>query len=300
MEMQQIRYFLALARTLNFTRAAEECNVSQSALTRAIQALEGELGGELVRREHSRSHLTELGKRMLPLVERCYESAMTAKALAKSIAREDLAPLAVGVSDSVNVELIMGPLAEMFRSFSGLQLKLHHGGGAAIMELLKQGGAEIAVAGPIDDNWERLDRWALFEEPFELAIRSDNPLAMDNEITLEKLQTLPVFCQGGCEMHDAATSIVASKGFATANMHEVVTYHDLIALVSNGVGAAIVPRSAPQSDTVKRTAIADLGLSRTVSVYAVAGRRRGAAAAAFLNLLRSADFAIEQSQQPRQ
>ncbi len=76
MEMQQIRYFLALARTLNFTRAAEECNVSQSALTRAIQALEGELGGELLRREHNRSHLTELGKRMLSagralLRERC-------------------------------------------------------------------------------------------------------------------------------------------------------------------------------------------------------------------------------------
>ena len=49
MEMQQIKYYLALAQTLNFTRAAEECNVSQPALTRAIQALEGELGGELIR-----------------------------------------------------------------------------------------------------------------------------------------------------------------------------------------------------------------------------------------------------------
>ena len=51
MEMQQIRYFLTLARTLSFTRAAEECNVSQSAMTRAIQTLEAELGGELIRRE---------------------------------------------------------------------------------------------------------------------------------------------------------------------------------------------------------------------------------------------------------
>ncbi|MCL2385115.1 MAG: LysR family transcriptional regulator, partial [Alphaproteobacteria bacterium] len=50
MEMQQVRYFLAVAQTLNFTRAAEQCNVSQPALTRAIKALEEELGGELVRR----------------------------------------------------------------------------------------------------------------------------------------------------------------------------------------------------------------------------------------------------------
>lgn len=291
MEMQQIRYFLALTRTLNFTRAAEECNVSQSALTRAIQALEGELGGELVRREHNCSHLTELGKRMLPLMERCFESAVTAKALAKSIAKEDVAPLSVGVSDSVNVELIMAPIAEMFRAFPGLQLKLQHGSGAAILDLLKQGSAEIAIAGPIDDSWDRLDHWPLFEEPFELAVRDDHPLARDNEITLEKLQQVPIFCQGGCEMHETAAGIIVSKGASTSNIHEVVTYHDLMALVANGVGAAMVPRSAPRAENIRRAPIADLPLVRTVSVYAVAGRRRQTAGAAFLNLLRSKEFA---------
>ena len=45
MEMHQVRYFLAVARTLNFTRAAEECHVAQPSLTRAIRQLEGELGG---------------------------------------------------------------------------------------------------------------------------------------------------------------------------------------------------------------------------------------------------------------
>ena len=51
MEMHQVRYFLAVADTLNFTRAAELCHVSQPALTRAIQQLEEELGGLLLRRE---------------------------------------------------------------------------------------------------------------------------------------------------------------------------------------------------------------------------------------------------------
>ena len=75
MEMHQVRYFLAVARTLNFTRAAEECNVAQPSLTRAIKLLEEELGGDLFRRERSLSHLTELGTRMLPLLQQCYESA---------------------------------------------------------------------------------------------------------------------------------------------------------------------------------------------------------------------------------
>jgi len=62
MEMHQVRYFLAVAETLNFTRAAERCNVSQPALTRAIQNLEGEFGGLLFRRERNLTHLTELGR----------------------------------------------------------------------------------------------------------------------------------------------------------------------------------------------------------------------------------------------
>ena len=48
MEMHQIRYFLAVARALHFTRAAEECHVTQPALTRAIHLLEEELGGQLL------------------------------------------------------------------------------------------------------------------------------------------------------------------------------------------------------------------------------------------------------------
>src|SRR5216684_3861769 len=68
LEMHHIRYFLALSETLNLTKAAERCNVSQPALSRAIKALETELGGELLRRERTLSHLTELGQRMPPML----------------------------------------------------------------------------------------------------------------------------------------------------------------------------------------------------------------------------------------
>ena len=85
MEMHQVRYFLAVARTLNFTRAAEECHVAQPSLTRAIRQLEGELGGDLFRRERPQSQLTDLGQRMLPLLKQCYDSAVSARSLASAI-----------------------------------------------------------------------------------------------------------------------------------------------------------------------------------------------------------------------
>src|SRR5580658_2859247 len=91
--MHQIRYFLALSETLNLTKAAERCNVAQPALTRAIKALEGELGGELLRRERALSHLTELGQSILPMLRQCYETAVTAKTVAASMRKGERKPL---------------------------------------------------------------------------------------------------------------------------------------------------------------------------------------------------------------
>jgi DNA-binding transcriptional LysR family regulator len=85
MEMHQVRYFLAAVSELNFTKAAEKCNVAQPSLTRAIKQLEAELGGDLFRRERPQAQLTDLGQRMLPLLKQCYDSAVGARSLASAI-----------------------------------------------------------------------------------------------------------------------------------------------------------------------------------------------------------------------
>src|SRR5712691_8301954 len=83
MEMHQVRYFLAVADTLNFTRAAEQCHVSQPALTRAIQQLEEELGGLLLRRERKLTHLTDFGQLIEPHLRQLAADAEAAKTTAK-------------------------------------------------------------------------------------------------------------------------------------------------------------------------------------------------------------------------
>jgi DNA-binding transcriptional LysR family regulator len=79
MEMHEVRYFLAVCDTLNFTRAAERCNVSQPSLTRAIQKLEAEFGGLLFRRERAATHLTDLGSLVRPQLERIAKDAESVK-----------------------------------------------------------------------------------------------------------------------------------------------------------------------------------------------------------------------------
>src|SRR4029077_3957866 len=77
MELHQVRYFLAVASTCSFTREAEQYNVTQPALTKGVQKLEQELGGQLIYRERQLTQLTDLGKEVLPMLERPLPSAAT-------------------------------------------------------------------------------------------------------------------------------------------------------------------------------------------------------------------------------
>src|SRR6266478_8055313 len=112
MEMHQVRYVLAAVGELNFTKAADKCNVSQPSLTRAIKQLEGELGGDLFRRERPQAQLTELGHRMLPLLKQCYESALGARSLASAIKSGELGTLRLALSRTINLGLLTSHLTE--------------------------------------------------------------------------------------------------------------------------------------------------------------------------------------------
>ena|SRR5215472_4944697 len=108
MEMHQVRYFLAVADTLNFTRAAEQCHVSQPALTRAIQQLEEELGGLLRRRERRLTHLTDFGRLIEPHLRQLFADAEAAKTTAKRFLNMQAAELRLGVMCTIGPARFMG------------------------------------------------------------------------------------------------------------------------------------------------------------------------------------------------
>jgi LysR family transcriptional regulator, hydrogen peroxide-inducible genes activator len=88
-QMQQIRYFLALCQELNFTAAARRCGVSQPSLTTAIGSLEGELGGALFQRKPSIG-LTGLGRAVRPYLDEIARNADQARAVARTLTRQPI------------------------------------------------------------------------------------------------------------------------------------------------------------------------------------------------------------------
>ena len=233
MEMHQVRYFLAVARILNFTRAAEECHVAQPSLTRAIKQLEEELGGDLFRRERNFTHLTEFGQRMQPFLQQCFDSATAAKSLASSLKSGAVAPLPIAVSSAINIAILMPHLVELTRLFKGLELRFLRGDPAMVAEQLKMGEAELAIAGPLGQTWDRLDSWPIFSEPYRLAVGKDHRLATAKPVTPADLTSERFLCRTYCENQEEAHELSQGElrhscGQSQGGQRDAIWWHCLL------------------------------------------------------------------------
>ncbi|MBR0952042.1 LysR family transcriptional regulator [Bradyrhizobium canariense] len=290
MEMHQVRYFLAVAQLLNFTRAAEECNVTQPSLTRAIKQLEAELGGDLFRRERPAAQLTELGQRMHPLLKQCFDAAIGARSLASSFRSGEIGALRIALTHSIDLSLLIPHLNQIRRQFNRLEFRFLRGTSREVGEFLKKGEAELGIAAEIDEAWDRIDVWPLFTESFELVVSDGHRLAGRSSIGLDDLRAEQLLSRAFCEHSARISASLREHGIDVEHSHEVSNEHDLIELVEADIGVAMVPHTSPVPERLTRTAVAGLDARRTVSLYGVAGRQRTAVANAVMSMLRGADW----------
>lgn len=290
MEMHQIRYFISVAKTLNFTQAAKDCNVAQPSLSRAVKNLEDELGGALFRRERALTHLTDLGGMMLPLLTQCYDNALAAKTLATSYKKGVTVPLRLALSHTVNLALLVPALTELVKIFPGLELQFFRGTPAEIAERLKNGSCDLAIAGPLGERWDRLNAWPLFEEGHELVVNKSHALAMRNRIALSDLAKLRLITRPYNEQAAELAALLVAAGVEQKAGDHILSDQDLLSLIEANLGAAIMPESARAGSNLRGVAVDGLNLRRPVSLYAVAGRERSVAATGLMKLLRAADW----------
>ena len=177
METHEIRYFVAVCETLNFTRAAERCNVSQPALTRAIQHLEDKLGGPLVHRERGNTHLTELGRIMRPYFQEVLQQMEEARRRAKTFAklektRLDRRPHVHDRAASAGRSV----LRRSAKSNDGVEIYLKDAPASALEDLLTKGEIDVAIFCRPDDLDDRFHTLPLYRERFVVAVAPGHPL----------------------------------------------------------------------------------------------------------------------------
>lgn len=291
MEMHQIRYFLMVAETLNFTRAAEQCHVAQPSLTRAIKKLEAELGGDLFHREGRRTHMTDLGRMMQPLLAQSLESAITAKEQAESYGKADIAHLRLGLSRSVSAHSVQTVLTEMIRVMPDLEISIVRGTAEELEDHLEAGDIDVAVSANEHMRWERLQHWPLFSEQFVVALNRQHSLANRNNLRMRDLDGQDLVNRVYCEASGDLSRILDQQRVHPGHNHSVTSEIDLEFLLSNNLGLSVVPETIEfHNRDLMKLELEDLDFERQLYLLAVAGRRYTKPVNLFVNLLRAKDW----------
>src|SRR5215467_9679295 len=290
LQLYQVRYFLALARTLNFTRAAEQCNVTQPALTKAVQKLEQELGGALIHRERHLTQLTELGKMILPTLEKMFAAMEAVRLQAQGYQKKTIAPLKIGLVPSVSAALITELLLELARIIPDLRVDLHEADANGLVAMLLDGEINAAFVGDAVELPERVDSWLLFEERYVLVLSRKHPMARQTVIPLQDLHEAVFLERVGCDVAGRFKQTCFADHPGPKVVHRSAQERHLQQMASAGLGAILAPEHAPRLPSLAAIPIEGDPVRREVQLLAVAGRQYSPVLDAFIKVARVRDW----------
>ncbi|MGW5355556.1 LysR family transcriptional regulator [Streptomyces sp. NPDC004031] len=286
MELQQMRYVIAVAETSSFTRAAERCRVVQSALSHQVARLEHELGARLFERTSRRVRLTPAGEAFLPAARQCLEAAGRAAAEVAAAVGEVRGRLAVGSIPTVTAADVPGALREIHERHPQVRITLRVGASDELVEQVRTGGLDVAFLGlpttavPHGVGVHELARGALVA-----VVAPDHPLAGERAVSLARLARetfveLPAGTAGRAQSEQAFAAAGLSRDIA----YEVSSAEFIPRLVAPGLGVAMLPAAyAPNLTGVVTVEVTDAPARVEYVIWSRSGPTP--AAAAFLDAL---------------
>jgi LysR family transcriptional regulator, hydrogen peroxide-inducible genes activator len=274
MELQQLRYFCAVAATGSFSRAAEQTHVSQPSLSQQIRKLEDELGARLFDRLGRSVRLTDLGKAFLPRARTVLRELEAAKG--DVVERKDSTggPVAVGVIPTV-APYLLPPLLESFtKKFPESHLTVVEEITPVLLERLRAGTIDVAVlALPVRGH--EFEATAILTEPLFAALPRKHALARRRTIALRDLRKEPfLLLRDGHCFRDTAVAACDRARLNPQVVFESGQFSSLLSLVGAGMGVSIVPKMAiEKSGACKFVRISDAEANRTVGAVVLRGDR---------------------------
>lgn len=271
MELHQLRYFAAVARTGNFTRAAEACHVSQPSLSQQIIKLEDEIGSSLFERRRDRAGLTLAGELLLRHATRVLSEIDEVGSSMREIRRMTRGRLRLGAIPTIAPFLLPGPLARLKRELPGVEITLHEHVTAGLLAALQARELDLVIASTVPPA-DGLRSQILFEEPLYLALPAGHALERVRDIGMTDLHRarfivlsdehcLSSVVSNFCQQNDLAPNIICQGA-------QVQT---VLAMVAAGLGISLVPamacRQALPPGLVLRTL--DPAPRRTIIAYHV-------------------------------
>lgn len=286
MELHEIRYFLAVSRTRNFTKAAEECHVSQPALTRAIHKMEDELGGLLFSRERNNTHMTELGRLIEPHLSEVAARAGAAKRTAARFIRLEQAHLALGVMCTISPLQFVSFLGRFRADNPGIEITLTEAVPDRLCELLVKGDLDVALMARPAGFPEPLQAVELYVERFVVACSAGHRFATKNHVRVVELDGEFYFSRINCEFYDVLGDICREQGANLIKSYSSEREDWILTMVAAGLGICFLPEYTASFPGVIACPVVSPAVDRHVCLVTVGGRRQSSPVSVFVQAVR--------------
>lgn len=248
-DLRQVRYFVAVAEELNFTRAAERLHMAQPPLSAAIQQLEEQLGVALFERTTRRVELTLAGKLLLARGQELLAHAEEVFSAVREVERAPVGTLRVGVAPPARFGLAPELVAACATEAAGVMLYSREEPTGILLRELRAGRLDLVIAfcAPPDD---ALQRERLRDEPAVVHVDASHPFAARASVALDDLRDETLIVSGGPESPGFSATVVElcrKAGFEPKTIPD--PYPDLgLQAIREGLGVVIYVRTAFASD----------------------------------------------------
>lgn len=285
MELNQVRYYITLCKTLNFTKAAELCNVTQPAFTRAIQKLEFEFGGPLLYRERNLTQLTELGRNVRPHLEAMLDAAQAASAMADAARSHGPVSLKIGLGPGIGANVVAGAVRAVAQRLPDVSIHFEEAGAAGLVDAMLTDKLDCALLPEFCDLPERLNRWLLYTDQAVAVLPPEHHLAEKSAVTGNDIQAETILVGEYCG--GFAGRLAETTGIALQLQRCHGAAAQLLDLIAAGLGVALLSDRLRIAPPITTRPFHEPQLRRQVLLTSVAGRPLNAAAASFVKLCRA-------------
>jgi len=273
MEMHQVRYFLAVAEELNFTRASLRCNVSQPSLSRAIKQLEEEFGGQLFHRERDRTHLTELGRMVHPHLTTVHKESLAVKQLSQDIKKAAKVSLKLGIMSTIAPDEIVDLIAALKSRYEAMELSLCDSDAKDLRERLLNGDLDVVIyALPGEEPDERMHVIPLFRERMVIAVSRTHRLANEDVFPVKQLDGETYIHRRNCEFAGYADRILREQNVTCEPAYWSERDDWTLAMVAAGLGFGFMPANSVKHNGVVGLPVVQPEFWRDVNMISVRGR----------------------------
>lgn len=251
MQIHQLKYFITVAEELHFGKAAKRLNISQPPLSQQIKKLENNLGVLLFNRTKRKVELTEVGNLFLQDAYKILEQIETSTNKVEQYTQGEIGELNLGYSSYCIFDVLPMVLKEFYQGYPNVKVNLKHLGTAQQILAFKDSEIQVGLlCPPIDQS--NLSLEMIYHQPFIVALPSDHPLVekcKDDSIDIKRLENYPFILTPrniGPGYYDKIINLCFDANFSPNIILEVNDLHELISLVSTGLGISIVPQSLNQ------------------------------------------------------